>query len=158
MLTWGCDLNQIIQTCLKGISCKAFTLYILNHNIGHNCWRKISSKSNSHKRYSAWFQCKQKGIPRADWDWSFLEYQRKSVETEDEPERKSKMLHSLRHCEATKDFYTESIKQINPLIQFDPEPNIEITEARVELYKISISFDDGGNINYLLFPHLTGEY
>ena len=68
--------------------------------------------------------------------------------------RKNGMLHSLRHAEATKDFYTESIKQINPLIQFDPEPNIELTEARVELYKISISFNDRGNINCLLFPHL----
>ena len=53
MLTWGCDLNQIIQTCLKGISCKAVTLYILyilNHNIGHNCWRKISSKNLIHTK------------------------------------------------------------------------------------------------------------
>ena len=73
---------------------------------------------------------------------------------EGDTEIKSRMIHSLRHSEATKDFYTESIKQFNPLIQFDPEPNIELTEARVELYKITISFDDGGNINFLLFSHL----
>ena len=56
------------------------------------------------------------------------------------------MIHALRHCEATQDFYTGSIKQINPLIQFDPQPNLELNETRVELYKISISFEAGGNI------------
>ena len=70
---------------------------------------------------------------------------------EGDSKRKSSMLHAFRHCEATKDFYTGSIKQINPLIQFDSEPNIELTEARVELYKISISFDDLGNIEFNIF-------
>ena len=106
-------------------------------------------KSNSHKRYGAWLQSKHQGIPPADWDWSFLEYQRKAVEIESDPERKSGMLHALRHCEATQDYHTGSIKQINPLIQFDPQPNREFNETRVELYKISISFDVGGNINFL---------
>jgi len=57
------------------------------------------------------------------------------------------MLHALRHCEATQDFHTGSMKQINPLIQFDPQPNRELKETKTELYKISISFEAGGNIN-----------
>ena len=76
----------------------------------------------------------------------------------DEPKRKSKMLHSLRHCEATKDFYTASIKLINPLIQFDPEPNVELTEARVELYKVSISFDDRGTYVILIFYYFRTDH
>ena len=85
-------------------------------------------------------QQQQDHLPPTDWDWSFLEYHRKSVENETDPKQKSRNLHCLRHCEATRDFWNGSIKQINPLIQFDPEPNNEITEARIELYKISISF------------------
>ena len=55
-------------------------------------------------------------------------------------------LHSLAHFEAFHDFRVPSIKQINSLIQFDPEPNFAIKEVKVELYKISISFSGGGNI------------
>ena len=85
-------------------------------------------------------QQQQDHLPPTDWDWSFLEYHRKAAENETHPKQKSKNWHCLRHCEATRDFWNGSIKQINPLIQFDPEPNNEITEARIELYKISISF------------------
>ena len=50
-------------------------------------------------------------------------------------------LHTLRMYEASHDFWTESIKELNPLLQFDPEPNKELKEAKVELYKISVSFN-----------------
>ena len=108
-------------------------------------------QQNLIKRYCGWLQSRQKNTHPADWDWSFLEYQRKAIEIEGDPERKSSMLHALRHCEATQDFHTGSIKQINPLIQFDPEPNRVLKETKVELYKISISFEAGGNMIFRFF-------
>ena len=90
-------------------------------------------------------QVRQNGrLLPTDWDWSFLEYQQKALECETDPQRKLETLHGLRHCEATRDVWTGSIKAINPLIQFDPEPNRELKEAKVELYKISVSFTSGG--------------
>merc|ERR1712131_176461 len=70
----------------------------------------------------------------------------KAVENETDPDQKIGRLHSLRHCEATREIYTSSIKQLNSLIQFDPEPN-QMTEAKVELYKVTISFQPGGTID-----------
>ena len=52
--------------------------------------------------------------------------------------------HALRNSEAVRDLWTESIKELKPLIQFDPEPNLELKEAKVELYKISVSFSTKG--------------
>ena len=95
--------------------------------------------------YGNWLQNRQRHLLPNDWDWGFLEYHRKAVENETDPERKRGNLHCLLHCEATRDFWTGSIKQINPLIQFDPEPNHELKEAKIELYKISVSFTSGGN-------------
>ena len=83
---------------------------------------------------------------RNNWSLYSICPQRKAIEIESDPEKKSSMIHALRHCEATQDFHTGSIKQINPLIQFDAEPNLEFNETRVELYKISISFEAGGKI------------
>ena len=88
---------------------------------------------------------KQKDLLPSQWDWSFLEYFRKAVDLEPSDEMKKGILHALRHCEATHDLWTESIKDIYPLIQFDPIPNQELKEPKIELYKISISFT-GGNI------------
>ena len=96
------------------------------------------------RRYATGLHHKQNNCPVNEWDWSFLEYYRKGVELETDPECKLAYLHCLKHFEASRDFAIGSIKQINPLIQFDPEPNHELKEARVELYKISISFTTGG--------------
>ena len=52
----------------------------------------------------------------------------------------------LRHCEATRDLFTESIKDIYPLIQFDPMPNQELKDPKIELFKISISFAGGDEL------------
>ena len=104
---------------------------------------------------------KQRGLKPSEWDWSFLEYYRKAVDLESSHERKKGILHALRHCEATRDLWTESIKDIYPLIQFDPIPNQELREPKIELYKVSISFT-GGNLtswkyiywNTVVYPNL----
>ena len=98
--------------------------------------------------YGQWLQNKQRqnGVEPNGWDYSFIEFIRKAVECETNQDQKLKYLDPLRHSEAVRDFWTESIKELKPLIQFDPEPNLELKEAKVELYKISISFSSGGMI------------
>ena len=58
----------------------------------------------------------------------------------DDERIKSQFLHLLHYGEAEQDIWSESIREIRPLIQFDPEPNQELKEVKVELYKISVSF------------------
>ena len=95
--------------------------------------------------YGRWLHYKQRDVPPNRWDYSFLEFFRKAVENETDQEMKSKYLHGLRDLEATRDLWTESVKEINPLIQLCPGPNLELTEAKVELYKISVSFSLGAS-------------
>ena len=102
------------------------------------------------QRYGTWLIHKQKGPPKG-WDFSYLEYFRKAVQYSTEQEKKLSFLHVLLSNEALRDFWTESIKELNPLIQFDPEPNLELKEAKVELYKISVSFSSGGKIELILY-------
>ena len=101
------------------------------------------------QRYGVWLQIKQQNsdVPPNRWDLSFLEFIRKATESETDQEAKSGYLHALRLSEATHDLSTASIKEINPLIQFGPGPNLELKEAKVELYKISVSFSLGGKID-----------
>ena len=83
---------------------------------------------------------KQSHLQPKDRNWSFLDYYRKSIDLETDPAQKAMSLHTLYHHEATRDMCCGSVKQMNPLIQFDSKPNRELKEAKVELYKISISF------------------
>ena len=94
--------------------------------------------------YATWLQCKQKDVHPADRDYSYIDYHCKAAENETDPEKLKGLIRSLRGSEASRDFYTGSFKQINCLIQFDPEPNRAITETTVELYKVSISLRSGG--------------
>ena len=98
--------------------------------------------------YGVWLGDKQgrNGILPNRWDFSFLEYIRKAVQCSTDHEEKLLYWHVLQFQEALQDYWTESIKELKPLIQFDPEPNLELKEAKVELYKISISFSSGGMI------------
>ena len=100
------------------------------------------------QRYGTWLQAKQQqcGVPPNRWDFGFLEFIRKAVEYETDQDQKLKYLHALRGQEANHDLWTESIQELKPLIQFDQKPNLELKEAKVELYKISISFSSGGMI------------
>ena len=76
---------------------------------------------------------------------------RRAFEYETDQEMRLQYLHALQHNEAVHDYWTESIKELKPLIQFDPEPNLELKEAKVELYKISVSFSSGGKIELILY-------
>ena len=42
----------------------------------------------TNRSYATWLMERQAGKPTAEWDWSFLEYYRKGVELETDPERK----------------------------------------------------------------------
>merc|ERR1711917_46137 len=108
------------------------------------------------QRYGSWLQRKQlhSDVPPISRDYSYIEFFRKAVEYENDQEVKSEYLHFLRINEAYHDIWTASIKEINPLIQFCPEPNLELKEAKVELYKISVSFSTGGKIG-LKFSLIT---
>ena len=102
------------------------------------------------QRYGRWLKCKQRDVPPNRWDFSFLKFIRKAVEYEADEKVKSEYLHSLRDNEAFHNLCTASIKEIKPLIQFCPRPNLELKEAKVELYKISVSFSTGGKIGLKL--------
>ena len=67
--------------------------------------------------------------------------QRKAYENENDPMEKMSHLHGLRSYEATKDFFMGSIRQINHLIQIDATPNLDLEQAKCEIYKISVSFE-----------------
>ena len=54
-------------------------------------------------------------------------------------------LSELRDSEARRDFFTGSVRQIHNLIQIGL-PNLELKEARCEIYKISVSFRPRGKI------------
>ena len=82
----------------------------------------------------------QQKFPTAERDYSGIEYYRKAVENETNPVLKETYLHSLQDVEARRDFYTGTLRPIDHLIQFDNNPNMELNEARWEIYKISISF------------------
>ena len=84
---------------------------------------------------------KQANIPWSDKDYSYIDFYLKAYEKETQPARKMTFLHLLRDLEANRDFHTGSMRQINHLIQFDPKPNLELKEARQEIYKISVSFE-----------------
>ena len=47
---------------------------------------------------------------------------------------------SLQISELDRDFYIGSLKEIKHLIHIDKKPNFELKSARLEIYKISITF------------------
>ena len=57
-----------------------------------------------------------------------------------DPLAKEYMAKRIKAYEARRDYFTESLRQINHLIQIDEKPNVQLTEPEWELYKISISF------------------
>ena len=96
------------------------------------------------KSKSEWLARKQSNISWPDKDYSYIDFIRKAYENETGPARKMEYLHRLRESEARRDFETGSLRQINHLIQFDPTPNLELKEARCEIYKITVSFEAKG--------------
>ena len=56
------------------------------------------------------------------------------------PEQRQRMLHQIKFHEARREYYTESLKPINHLVQLDEKPNTEFMEPKWDLYKITLSF------------------
>ena len=96
-------------------------------------------------KYSLFLKCKgelldneQKHIPWPERDYSYIDLLRKAYENETVKDPLD--LHQIRDAEARRDFWTGSIREINHLIQVTM-PNIQLKDARCEIYKISVSFD-----------------
>ena len=79
-------------------------------------------------------------IPQPEKDFSYIDFFRKAYENETQHGKKMLYLHQLRGTEAFRDFWTGSLRSVNHLIQIG-SPNLELKEARCEIYKISISFE-----------------
>ena len=73
-------------------------------------------------------------------DYGYIEYFRKSMLNDMDPFTKECMAKRIKVHEGRRDYFTESLRQINHLIQIDEKPNVQLTEPEWELYKISISF------------------
>ena len=73
-------------------------------------------------------------------NYGYIEYLRKAMEKNSCPLQKERQLNVIKFHEARRNYYTRSLKPINHLIQIDERPNIDFTEPKWELYKISISF------------------
>ena len=73
---------------------------------------------------------KQEDLDPTARDYSYIEYYRRSVASE--------ILVKLH--EGKRDYFSASLRQVNHLVQIG-EPNIELLEAKWELYKVSISFE-----------------
>ena len=91
----------------------------------------------------------QRFFPWSERNYSYMDYYQKAYENEKCITRKKVALYELRLREAHRDFYTCSIRQMDNLIQIDPTPNLELKEARCEIYKISVSFKPKSELNNL---------
>ena len=88
----------------------------------------------------------------AEKDYAYVAYFRKAMdETPEHGDQglavtfthlsvKEKRVRLTMFHEGLRDYFTASLRQINHLIQFDQQPNLELMEPKWELYKISISF------------------
>ena len=86
------------------------------------------SKMNSSKR------------PSTEWDYTFIDYFQKAYENENNnSELKRNIFMTLRKAEARRDYYNGMIKEIKQLEQLDHTPNLELTEPKCEIYKITIN-------------------
>ena len=92
---------------------------------------------------------KQIDVDPAEIDYGYVAYLRKSADNTWEHGRdlsgrdlslKEKRIRQTMFHEGQRDYFTASLRQINHLIQFDQQPNLELMEPKWELYKISISF------------------
>ena len=91
-----------------------------------------------------WLAGRETNKSWADRNYGYLEFYRKSYECENHPTKKILAYNLWKEAEARRDFHKGSIRQINHLIQFDQEPDLELTEPLWEIYKISVSFEYKG--------------
>ena len=99
---------------------------------------------------------KQQDVDFAERDYDYVAYFRKAMENSQEDGSrdlsnrnlsiKEKMTRQAMFHEGLRDYFTASLRQINHLIQIDQKPNLELTEPKWELYKISVSFKPIGKL------------
>ena len=78
--------------------------------------------------------------PSTEWDYTFIDYFQKAYENENNDSAlKRNIMITLRKAEARRDYYNGMIKEIKDLEQFDCTPNLELTEPKCEIYKITIN-------------------
>ena len=96
--------------------------------------------------------------PSTEWDYTFIDYQRKAYENENSNMLfKHNLLMTLRKAEARRDYYNGMIKEIKHLEQFDQTPNIELKEPKWEIYKITINGSFQCDNAHILEPPLTSN-
>ena len=96
---------------------------------------------------------KQKGLPRTERNYSYIDTYRQAYKNAIEPTKQLRHLHLLQNAEAERDFYVTPLKHLNNLVQLDPTPNIDLKEARCEIYKISVSFEPKCEL-YMSFKYI----
>ena len=109
---------------------------------------------NSPSSYAKLLFQKQKGVDFAEIDYGYVAYFRKAMENSQEDgsrdlsnrnlSHKEKLTRQTMFNEALRDYFTPSIRQISHLSHIDQQPNLELTEPKWELYKISVSFQTIG--------------
>ena len=83
---------------------------------------------------------KQANLNPIEKDYAYIEYFRKSMMSDTDPSSKENKLQIVKFHVGRRDYFTQSLKQMNHLIQIDEKPNLELMEPKWELYKLSISF------------------
>ena len=92
----------------------------------------------------------------AEIDYGYVAYFRKAMENSREDgsrdlsnrnlSHKEKLTRQTMFNEALRDYFSVSIREINNLTHIDQKPNLELTEPKWELYKISVSFKPIGKL------------
>ena len=89
---------------------------------------------------------KQEDVDPAVKDYGYIEYLHKSVvagnfgPTASDINQKEALLNLIRYHESKRDYFAASLRPVNHLVQIDERPNLELSEPKWELYKVSISF------------------
>ena len=109
-----------------------------------NVWIKTSYhiiwyNRDSYVSYGKFLCNKQTDLDPALRDYGYIEYFQKSMPDDEEDSLKESVLCSIKFHESRRDYFTASLRQVNHLIQIG-EPNLELSEPKWELYKVSISF------------------
>ena len=102
--------------------------YLGRQKFLHTIW----CNKDSYTSYGTFLCQKQAHLDPALKDYGYIEYF---------PERRNEiLLNDTKFHESKRDYFTASLRQVNHLIQIG-KPNLELTEPKWELYKVSISFE-----------------
>ena len=90
------------------------------------------------------------GDYRSKINYGYIEYYHKSMENISCPREREIMLYQIKFEEARRDYFAQSVKSINHLVQIDEKPNIELMEPKWDLYKITLSFQAKSKFHEIL--------